>query len=145
MKYTLLVVSFITLFLVWCVKTNPSEPIPTPATGNEAPMPTPIPTTTPPLTQSIEALGTEPFWNFTVIWNNLIWNQPNDDWSIWSTQYTVTTTSSWSTILLNGTNIQATITAQTCSDGMSDNSYSHTVNIVVWTWNTPYNGCATIQ
>lgn len=78
MKYTLFLISFVTLFLVGCVKTTPAEPTPTPTpvTGDEAPMPTP------PITQSIEALGTEPFWNFIVSGNTLTWNQPNDDGTI---------------------------------------------------------------
>lgn len=148
MKYNIIILCLCALLVTGCTSQPPKSMPEQQPTAQELPAnnlpkqpetPTPVATTP----SSLQWIGTEPFWNFVASWTTLTWNQPNDDGTISSSSYTISLTNSWTTLLIAGTGISGTLTTQTCSDGMSENTYTHTANMIVGTGT--FNGCATVK
>jgi len=98
----------------------------------------------------ISAVGTEPFWGFAYQRGTLIWTMPQAD-EVGDMQNTTigigyAADEANTDITLRGlgeSNFGAKITKEACSDGMSDNTYTHTVKAMLD--GTEYNGCASVE
>ena len=88
---------------------------------------------------NIIARGTEPFWYFSASGSTLIWQAPGTSAVVTETFTGVILTNSGSSIAINGTGINATLTLNSCSDGMSDISYDYEANVNKGS--TVFSGC----
>ena len=97
---------------------------------------------------SISAVGTEPFWSFEYSEGRMVWSAPamdelgnivevahdmgfdreGDTYTLWG--------------LGNDKDTRGVIHRETCSDGMSDRAYTHTVQVTHS--GMQYNGCASV-
>lgn len=89
----------------------------------------------------LQAIGTEPFWGIRIEGDALLWTDPAHP----EGKRFVATLSRDAQVLrwqgkLDGQPATLELWGATCSDGMSDGTYTHTVR---WTWDgTPRHGCA---
>jgi uncharacterized membrane protein len=98
--------------------------------------PAPEPASIEPNKVSYRASGTEPFWAMTVSERELRVTWPEPEPSI-TTSYTIEQRSDGRTY--KGKSLTATVTIKTCSDGMSDRIYPHTVKLELG--ERTLNGC----
>lgn len=98
----------------------PGEPQPTTATDPAAPF-----------RQDFTLLGTEPFWNLQVKGTTMVLSQPDPIPAVTGTNTVLTATSGkavW-TAEAEGKPFVATLTAESCSDGMSDRVYPYAAEV----------------
>lgn len=98
----------------------PGEPQPTTAVDPAAPF-----------RQDFTLLGTEPFWNLQIKGGTMVLTQPDPAPAVTGTSTTLAATSGkavW-TAQAGQTPFTATLTAETCSDGMSDRVYPYAAEV----------------
>ena len=98
----------------------------------------------------ISAIGTEPFWGFAYQQGRLIWTMPAQDETgdiqTKPLQIGYSADEANTIITLRGlgeAKFNAKITKETCSDGMSDNIYTHKVQVSFE--GVVYTGCANVE
>lgn len=92
------------------------------------------------------ARGTEPFWYFEYSGSTIVWQSPAATGTVSIIYSGVTQTVSGSSYNFNDANgeFSATITVGTCSDGMSEMTYTWNANVLITTGINQwiYKGCA---
>ena len=94
------------------------------------------------LTQPVNALGTEPFWGLEIRSDGLTFSGVDRPEKVGAAVLPTMqgNAATWRTKTLDGMSLTATLTAQSCSDGMSDRTYPLTAHVQVGP--DGFDGCA---
>ncbi len=99
---------------------------------------------------TIQCFGTEPFWGLDLR-NGAVFEDPETmarSFEVTGARMSANRLDRWAITGTNGTaNMVATISAQMCSDGMSDRAYGLTIDLVITRPDATqvYSGCCTLQ
>ena len=95
-------------------------------------------------TASFTGNGTEPFWGFSASGSTLILKEASDTWPMNQTIFSsVLMISSGSSVEMSSSDMNITLTLESCSDGMSDIVYDYSSSFSSGSLN--YTGCANLD
>lgn len=95
--------------------------------------------------QTLQCFGTEPFWSLSIAGQNVLFDRPGETAQSYTINSFTTSSNRTDRFGFTGAALSAVITAQSCSDGMSDRQFGIGVDLLfTGSEAAQYSGCCTL-